>query len=182
MGVSGASDIAIDRGWQPSLDQGDFGMKRVAARRVPPLEHSTLTGYSILLVEPNPHLASDLGRALDGAGAEVFIALTSIQALPLAECAELSGAVLDYTQSLRDGHRVATRLSELCIPFLFCKDSGRNEPWPHAPLLHKPIRSAQLIALLRRLLDPEKASATEHSKPATGAPERAKAWAVRSLS
>jgi CheY-like chemotaxis protein len=146
------------------------------------LEHSTLTGYSILLVEPNPHLASDLGRGLDGAGAEVFIALTSNEALPLAERAELSGAVLDYTQSLRDGHRVATRLSQLCIPFLFCRDGGRNEPWPQAPLLHKPISSARLIALLRRLLDPEMASAAEPAKPATGGAERVKAPAIRSLS
>jgi hypothetical protein len=53
------------------------------------LEHSSLAGYSILLVEPNPLLASDLGRALYGAGAQIFIALTAIDALRFAESSEM---------------------------------------------------------------------------------------------
>jgi CheY-like chemotaxis protein len=137
------------------------------------LEHSVLTGYSILLVEPNPHLASDLTRALDGAGAEIFVASTSIEALSLAESAALSGAVLDYTHSIRDGHRVAARLSALGVPFLFCKDIGRNEAWPHAPVLSKPVDCAELIDLLRRLLDPEAGSPTERSRPVTKRAEHA---------
>lgn len=145
------------------------------------MEHSTLIGYSILLVEPSPHLASDLGRALERAGAKIFIGSTSVEALPLAESAKPSGAVLDYTQSISDGHRVATRLSVLGIPFLFCKDIGRNEAWPHAPVLNRPINSAELIDLLRRLLDLETGAATEHSEYAIKPPVRAEQRPVGSF-
>lgn len=142
------------------------------------MEHSVLTGYSILLVEPNPHLASDLTRALDGAGAEIFVASTSIEALSLAASAALSGVVLDYTQSIRDRHGVATRLSALGVPFVFCKDIGRNEAWPHAPVLSKPVDCAELIDLLRRLLDPEAAGRTERSRPVTRRAEHARQQAA----
>jgi CheY-like chemotaxis protein len=137
------------------------------------LEHLTLIGYSILLVEPSAHLASDLASALDGAGAEILIASTSVEALPLAESAKLSGAILDYTQSITDGHRVARRLTVLGIPFLFCRDIGRNEAWPHAPVLNRPINGADLIVSLRHLLDPETAANTEHSAYAFKPPVRA---------
>jgi len=139
------------------------------------LEHSSLAGYSILLVEPNPYLASDLGRALYGAGAEVFISLTTIDALQFADTAGLSGAVLNYTLSIKDEHRVAARLRELGVPFAFCKEIGRSEAWPHVPVRNEPFGASELIDLLRRLLDPTSASATERSrrerKPASGVKE-----------
>jgi len=127
------------------------------------------------LVEPNPLLASDLGRALYGAGAQIFIALTAIDALRFAESSEISGAVLNYALSIKDGHQVAARLRELGVPFAFCKEIGRSEAWPHVPVLNGPFGASELIDLLRRLLDPTSASATERSrrerKPASGVKE-----------
>jgi CheY-like chemotaxis protein len=98
------------------------------------VEHSTLAGYSILLVEPNPYLASDLGRALEGPRAHTLIALNSLDALSLVKSPELSAAVLDLTQSTKDRHRIATRLKMLAIPFVFSKTSdktglGRIQPY-----------------------------------------------------
>jgi CheY-like chemotaxis protein len=97
------------------------------------VEHSTLAGYSIFLVEPNPYLASDLGRALEGAGARTLIALNSIDALSLVKSPELLAAVLDLAQSTNDRHRFATRLKMLTVPFVFSKPSnvtgvGRTQP------------------------------------------------------
>jgi CheY-like chemotaxis protein len=134
------------------------------------LEHSSLAGYSILLVEPNPLLASDLGRALYGAGAQIFIALTAIDALRFAESSEISGAVLNYALSIKDGHQVAARLRELGIPFAFCKDIGRNEAWPHVPVLNEPFRAAELIELLRSVLDPVTEIAAQRSQRASSPP------------
>ena len=134
------------------------------------MEHSSLAGYSILLVEPNPLLASDLGRALYGAGAQIFIALTAIDALRFAESSEISGAVLNYALSIRDGHQVAARLRELGIPFAFCKDIGRNEAWPHAPVLNEQFRAAELIELLRSVLDPVTEIAAQRSQRASSPP------------
>jgi DNA-binding response OmpR family regulator len=134
------------------------------------MEHPPLAGYSILLVEANPRVASDLGRALEGSGARIFIASSLVDARFLTESAELSGAVLDYTQSIRDGHEIAIRLRDLAIPFVFCKDIGRNEAWPHAPVLNKPFSSAELVDMLRRMLGPETAHVGERLA-ATSTPE-----------
>jgi CheY-like chemotaxis protein len=120
-----------------------------------------LTGYSILLVEPNSELAVELARILRSAGAHVLISQSYGDALCLAGTAELSGAVLDYTESIRDGHRVAARLTELAVPFVFCKDIGRNEAWPHAAVLNKPFSDAELVEMVGRLLDPDKAGFSE---------------------
>src|SRR5437870_166873 len=102
------------------------------------MEHSTLVGYSILLVGQEPRTARDLRRVLEGAGAHVCEASSSDNALSVIETAEPSAAVLDYTRSIRDSHRIPERLTRLSIPFIFCKDIGRNESWPQAPVLSKP--------------------------------------------
>jgi hypothetical protein len=130
------------------------------------LEHSSLAGYSILVVEPDPYLASELGRALYGAGAEIFISLVTIEALKFAETAGLAGAVLNYTQSMEDGHAVPMRLRELGLPFAFCKDAGRSVAWPHAPVLNEPFRASELIDLVRQLFNPMMANAIDLSQRA----------------
>jgi hypothetical protein len=40
----------------------------------------------------------------------------------------------------------------LGIPFVFCKEIGRNEAWPQAPVLSNPVSDTDLIAVLRSLL------------------------------
>lgn len=118
------------------------------------LEHSTLVGYSILLVEQEPHAARNLHRTLEGAGAHVLEAPYVSDAFRIIEAAELSAAVLNYTRSISGDHRVARKLATLGIPFVFCKVIGRKEAWPQAPVLNEPFSGADLIDILRRMLQP----------------------------
>jgi CheY-like chemotaxis protein len=129
------------------------------------LEHSTLVGSSILLVEQEPHSARNLQRTLEGAGAHVLEAPRVSDALRIIEAAELSAAVLDYTRSISGNHQVARELASLGIPFVFCKVIGRKEAWPHAPVLNEPFSGADLIDVLRRLLQPAHVSAQSEGRP-----------------
>jgi hypothetical protein len=117
------------------------------------VEHSTLVGCSILLLD-QPADATHVKKALEDAGAHVFPASTVSEGLRVVEEGELSAAVLDYTRSIQDAHSVARRLATLSIPFVFCKDIARNEAWPHAPVLSRPIPDSTLIEALRLLLAP----------------------------
>jgi DNA-binding NtrC family response regulator len=128
---------------------------RVAARRGFFMQHSTLAGCSILLFESKAHLSRAARKALEGAGAHVFQASTVADALRVIEEVQLSVAVLDYTRSIKEGHPISRRLVALNVPLVFCKDIGRNEAWPHAPVLSRPVNFDELIETLRRLLGPE---------------------------
>lgn len=118
------------------------------------MQRSTLAGCSILLLEDKAHLSRAAHTALAGAGAHVLPASTAADALHVVKEVALSAAVLDYTRSIKEGHTVAQRLAALNIPFVFCKEIGRNEAWPHAPVLSRPINADELIETLRRLLGP----------------------------
>ena len=63
------------------------------------MQHSTLAGCSILLIEDNAHVSRAAHTALQGAGAHVFQASTAADALRVVEEVRLSAAVLDYTRS-----------------------------------------------------------------------------------
>ena len=117
--------------------------------------HSTLAGCSILLVEDKAHLSLAARTALEGAGAHVLQAATAADALRVVEEVKLSAAVLDYTRSIKEGHAISRRLAALNIPFVFCKEIGRNEAWPHAPVLSRPVDLDELIETLRRMLGSE---------------------------
>jgi CheY-like chemotaxis protein len=119
------------------------------------MEHSTLVGYSILVIERSAPVARGLRVLLEGAGAEVFTVASSQSALPFVGEGALSAAVLDFGQSAEENHSVAKLLSGLGISFVFCKDAGTDKAWPSAPVLNKPVVGAQLIALLYRLLADE---------------------------
>jgi DNA-binding NtrC family response regulator len=119
------------------------------------MQHSTLAGCSILLIEDEAHLSRAAHTALEGAGAHVFEASTTTDALRVVEEVRLSAAVLDYTRSIRGDHAISRRLAALNIPFVFCKEIGRNEAWPHAPVLSRPVDLDELIEMLGRLLGHE---------------------------
>jgi CheY-like chemotaxis protein len=136
---------------------------RVAARRGPFVEHSTLGGHSILVVEEEPFIARCVQVVLEGAGAEVYCAASAGEALRFVDQGELSAAVLNSSRSIKDGHAIAQRLAGLGVPFVFCQDIGRNEAWPLAPVLNKPISGADLVETLRRLLQPQMANAANGS-------------------
>jgi DNA-binding NtrC family response regulator len=119
------------------------------------MQHSTLAGCSILLIEDKAHLSRAAHTALEGAGAHVFQASTAADALRVVEEVNVSAAVLRYTRSIKDDHAVSRRLTALNIPFVFCKEIGRNEAWPHAPVLSRPFDFDELIETLGRLLGHE---------------------------
>jgi CheY-like chemotaxis protein len=118
------------------------------------VEQPTLVGFSILVVERHTSRASRLRQAIEDAGACVLPAATSTEASKLLSDTGLSAAVLDYTESITSGHGVPRQLTALGIPFLFLKEIGLNEAWPHAPVLSKPVNNRDLIEALLGLLSP----------------------------
>jgi DNA-binding NtrC family response regulator len=119
------------------------------------MHDSALAGCSILLMEDKAHLSRAAYTALQSAGAHVFQASTAADALRIVEEVRLSAAVLAYTRSIKDDHTISRRLTALNIPFVFCKEIGRNEAWPHAPVLSRPVDLDELIETLGRLLGHE---------------------------
>ena len=89
-------------------------------------------------------------------------------ALRVVEEVRLSAAVLDYTRSIKDDHAISRRLTALNIPFVFCKEIGRNEAWPHAPVLSRPVDLDELTETLGRLLG--------HGTKALHAPRRDRSY------
>jgi CheY-like chemotaxis protein len=116
------------------------------------VEHTTLVGFSILVLEPNPGAAQYIRRPLEGAGAQVFPTSSRKQALLIIEKGELSAAVLDYNESATDDHATARHLAKIGIVFLFCMDVGRDEVQLGAPVPFRPIVGEKLIGTLRGLL------------------------------
>jgi CheY-like chemotaxis protein len=125
---------------------------RVAARRGSIVEHSTLVGYSILVVEQEPFVASCMQMLLEGAGAEVHCATCAGEALLVIERKRISAAVLDCSKSTKGARRVAQRLARLGLPFVVCKDAGPVEAWLGAPVLIKPVVGGELVQALCRLV------------------------------
>jgi CheY-like chemotaxis protein len=132
------------------------------------MQHSTLAGCSILLIEDNAHVSRAAHTALQGAGAHVFQASTAADALRVVEEVRLSAAVLDYTRSIKDDHAISRRLTALNTPFVFCTEIGRDEAWPHAPVLSRPVDLDELIEMLGRLLG--------HGTKALHAPRRDRSY------
>jgi hypothetical protein len=124
------------------------------------LEHTTLVGFSILVIERDADREHYLRRTLYGAGAHVLAPGTSKDAIRIVDELELSAAVLDYNESQASRHVVAMRLTDLRIPFIFCADIGQTGAPFVVPALYRPIVGAELIEMLRRLLQPPLTRAT----------------------
>jgi DNA-binding response OmpR family regulator len=112
-----------------------------------------LQGLRILVADDEIMIGLDLESTLEDAGAEVVGPFTTFAAaLEAAADAPLSAAVLD----IRLGHlttaRVAEKLSDRDIPFLFY--SGQDLPdemharSPDAPLLVKPASEGAFVTAL----------------------------------
>jgi hypothetical protein len=118
------------------------------------LEHTTLVGFSILVIERETDSEHYLCRTLYGAGANVLVSRTYKDALRIADELEMSAAVLDYNEGQASRHVVAMRLTDLRIPFIFCADAGQTCAPFVVPVLQRPIIGTELIEILRRLLHP----------------------------
>lgn len=115
-------------------------------------------GFSLLIVEGNMILALDVEDMLLRKGAtRVDVVGTCEEALLVLETATYHAAVLDLNLPHGNILSVATRLTELRVPFAFCAGHGERarlpEPYATAVLINMPCNEAYLISALARLLD-----------------------------
>ncbi len=118
------------------------------------LEHPSLTGRRILIVEDEYLIAMDLALKLGDIGADVVGPAGSVaEAMELVESTggSLDGAVLDV--NLRDErvYPVADALAALGVRFIFASgyDAGLMPPaYAEVPRCAKPIDTAMIIRFL----------------------------------
>jgi hypothetical protein len=94
---------------------------------------------------------------LQAAGAHVCRADSSPEGLRIADRPDLSAAVLDFKNGLRDCDLgIAQRLTERGLPFVLYGglEGGRCEEWPAAPLVSKWTSGAEIVEALCALILP----------------------------
>jgi hypothetical protein len=94
---------------------------------------------------------------LQAAGARVCRADNSREGLRIADRPELSAAVLDFKDGLRDCDLgIARRLTERGLPFVLYGglEGGRCKEWPAAPLVSKWTSGAEIVEALCALILP----------------------------
>jgi CheY-like chemotaxis protein len=161
------------------LVKGAVGSSAFAARQGLSLEHTTLVGFSILVVERDADREHYLRRTLYGAGAHVLAPRTSKDAIRIVDELELSAAVLDYNESQASRHVLAMRLTDLRIPFIFCADAGQTCVPLVIPVLYRPTIGSELIEMLRQLLQPPLTRATATAILPIGSSTRRTSLAAR---
>ena len=112
-------------------------------------------GYRILVVEDEPLIALDLQAALEDEGIVVLGPVGRLaDAMLLAEKSLPDAAVLDVRLEVGTTAPLAEWLAERHVPFLFqTSDPTLIDPAHVAvPVLRKPYRREQLIAVLTTLL------------------------------
>jgi CheY-like chemotaxis protein len=137
------------------------------------VQHSSLAGYSILVVEDEPFIARCLQMVLEAAGAEVHRAPSMREALDFAGQPRLSAAVLDCKHGIRGDHAIARRLTQRGLPFVLygARELKRHEAWPNAPVVGKLASGGEIIAALRDLLQPNRPGQFAVAGVALGASE-----------
>jgi len=112
------------------------------------MDNQALKGRSILVVEEEPHVASNLAHLFRQAGATVFAAGRMEDARYLAEHPALSAAVINLRIGDDTTAGVCRRLSHLGVPFMFhtrYDTREASERWPDAPVVSKPADSAEVV-------------------------------------
>lgn len=80
------------------------------------MDHPTLQGRSILIVEDNPIIVMDITLAFGPTGAQLTTTNTLKHALLLAEHDGLSAAILDHALGNGDSSLLCKRLTERGTP------------------------------------------------------------------
>ncbi len=116
-----------------------------------------LQNRRMLVVEDEYMLADDLRKALVAAGAEVIGPVSSeVRALELIALEEaLDGAVLDMNLQGSSTTRVAERLADRQVPFVFATGYGSAvaaDRFPDVPRWEKPYDATELVAALPDLI------------------------------
>ena len=119
----------------------------------------SLRGRLILVVEDDPLIALDLKATLEHAGAVVLGPAGRLeQAMALVQTSLPVAAVLDVRLEVGTSLPLAAWLVERHVPFLFqTSDTTLIDPaYSAAPVLRKPLRPGQLVAVLAALLSKER--------------------------
>jgi DNA-binding NtrC family response regulator len=117
------------------------------------MEHPTLRGCSILVVEDEALIAMDIVTALEEAGARATTTNTVRHALILAEHDGLSAAILDHALSDGDSTRLCARLKERGIPYVSYSGFGPVEGASENSLfISKPATMDVLMSAVEGLL------------------------------
>lgn len=115
-----------------------------------------LAGTSVLLVEDDYFLATDLKRALELEGARVLGPVGNAgRALDLLDRTRPDGAILDINLGQSTSYQLAEKLKAASLPFLFV--TGYDpwsipEPYREVPRLVKPVASRRIIDHLLEIL------------------------------
>jgi DNA-binding response OmpR family regulator len=121
----------------------------------------SLGGYSILVVDDEPFVATGVSDALSDAGADVVTAHDLRTALEAAMNGNISAAILDVTLGGADSGAVCTALNSRQVPFMFLTGYDSHDllrQWASVPILAKPAGEAELVAKVEALLKAEGAS------------------------
>jgi CheY-like chemotaxis protein len=138
------------------------------------MQPSSLSGRSILLVEGEPFIACCLEMILHAAGANVRRAASSCEGLSISDHPELSAAVLDFNDGLRDCDvGIAQRLAERGLPFMLYGGhaGGRCEAWPDVPLVSRLTSGIEIVETLCALILPPQSKPLPVVPSALGASE-----------
>jgi len=116
----------------------------------------SLGGYTILIVDDEPFVASGVGDALTDAGADVVTAQDLRTALEVAINGDIQAAVLDVTLGGADSGAVCTALNSRHVPFMFLTGYDTHDllrEWASVPALAKPAGEDELLASVEALLN-----------------------------
>ena len=119
------------------------------------LDHPSLFGCSILIVEDEPLIALDLHAALCAVGAGIIAATDAAEALRLIRRNEISAAVIDVKLGNRDSGEICQALFHRRVPFLFYTGHAHADllkAWPEVPVFTKPARTSEVVACIADLV------------------------------
>jgi DNA-binding response OmpR family regulator len=117
------------------------------------MDHPTLQGRSILIVEDNPIIVMDITLAFEHTGAQLTTTNTLKHALLLAEHDGLSAAVLDHALGDSDSSLLCKRLTERGIPYMIYSGYPKSKEAPD-DLVHisKPASHEKIVAAMEGLI------------------------------
>jgi CheY-like chemotaxis protein len=114
-----------------------------------------LSGRRVLVVEDEMLVLMSIEDMLAELGCEsVAAAATVDQALALIDAQVFDAAILDINLNGNDSHPVAEALSARGVPFVYSTgntDHGSRDGYFDRPVLRKPFKYEELVAILTRL-------------------------------
>jgi DNA-binding response OmpR family regulator len=116
----------------------------------------SIGGYSILVVDDEPFVATSVSEALSDAGANVVTAHDLRAALEAATNGDIAAAILDVTLGGADSGAVCNALNSRHVPFMFLTGYDTHQllrEWATVPALAKPAGEAELVATVATLLN-----------------------------